>query len=301
MVVLLKKIFARLPVFIFFICCGCMHPVVNNVSVSPVRFNIQIPFQRDSKGIILSTYWGAGNHEYNLYLDNHSPTWANDDVIRNNLSVSKSKDFLYNTTTADGKNIEGDVYLCDSISIGQLSFKNVLFYNISNKSNAGKTDGAIGENIMNQGIWKIDFKNHLLTIASSADSIKELQQAVLLPAAFTEKAIEIEVSFRNNIKKKVELDLGYNGFIIMPAAAFTIIADGNKKAFKQPRRFSTPAGVANIEDITVSDSIQVGRQQFGTLISSNELVKETLIGLAFFSQFEFIVIDYINKAVYLYK
>jgi hypothetical protein len=194
--------------FLFF---GCRQTNSSRAFVFPNHFNIQIPFHRDSKGIIISTYWGVANKEYKLYLDNHSPTWANNDIISKNPSVSKSNDFLFSTTTAEGKNIEGDVYLCDSISVGELRFKNVLFYNFSNKEIAGKTDGVIGKNIMAEAIWKIDFRDNTLTIASSIDSIKEIPETILLPAVFTDKAIEIETSFRDTIKKKVELDLGYNG------------------------------------------------------------------------------------------
>jgi len=297
---LFKKISAAI-VWVSFICWSCTHNSPPKAFTFPKHFNVQVPFRRDNKGIIISTYWGLANKEYQLYLDNHSPTWANDDIISNNPSASKSNDFLFSTTTADGKSIEGDVYLCDSISIGNLRFKNVLFYNISNKQIAGKSDGVIGENIMSEGIWKIDFRDNILTIASSVDSIKEMEQTILLPAVFTSKAIEVEAGFRNGIKKKVELDLGYNGYIMMSSFAFDSIAEGNKKSYKESRQISTPAGSANIEDISVSDSILIGQRRFNTVISTNQLVKESLIGLNFFSQFDFIIIDYVNKAVYISK
>jgi hypothetical protein len=306
MILLLKKIYAMLPgcipaVCIFFIFPGCRQPVINNVTAFPGNFKVQLPFHNDSKGIIIATYWGSAKKGYNLYLDNHSPTWTNDNVIRNNVSISKSKDFLYRTTTADGTVIEGDVYICDSINLGSVRFANVPFYNISNKTNEGKTDGAIGENIMSRGIWKIDFKNNLLTIASSIDSIEELQKARLLPAVFTTKAIEIEVSFSNATRKKIELDLGYNGCIIMPSQEFTSVIGHNKKRSTASRQFSTPAGSTTIEDVAAIDSIKVGNQSFRTFISTNRLIKEKLIGRNFFYQFDFIIIDYVNKAVYVSK
>ncbi len=35
--------------------------------------------------------------------------------------------------------------------------------------------------------------------------------------------------------------------------------------------------------------------------STNKLVKEPLIGRFFFEQFEFLILDYLNKAVYISK
>ena len=288
-------------IYIILILKGCALQNTPQTIAEPKPYKTEVPFQFDNKGILISTFWGTGKKEYKLYLDNHSPTWANDYVLHSSASVLKSKNFLYHTTTADGKVIEGDVYICNSMAIGAVNFKNIALYNISNKTNEGRVDGAIGENIMAEGIWKIDFNQQLLTVSSAIDSIKGMEQAELLPAAFTEKGIEIEVSFRNNSKEKFELDLGYNGSLIMPAREFASVTAGNKKTFTEARRFSTPAGASTVENTIVRDSIRVGRQHFATLISTNKLVKEKLIGLDFFNQFEFVVIDYINKAVYLSK
>ncbi|MEP6748183.1 MAG: hypothetical protein ABJB86_10695 [Bacteroidota bacterium] len=269
----------------------------------PEHFNIQIPFQSDSKGIIISTFWGVNKKEYKLYLDNHSPSWVNDAVLKNNPSVLRSNNLLYKTTTADGKNIHGDVYMCDKINIGELSFKNVAFYNISNEANTGKIDGVIGENIMNLGIWKIDFSNNMITFASSMDSIQGLQDTEPVPATFTDKAIEIEVTLSKSIKKKFGLDIGYNGCMIIPANEFVPLTASGKQVFKMTKKVSTPAGADTIENSVIIDSMWIGNYYWGGLsgecIATNTIVKEKLIGMGFFKQFAFLVIDYRNKAVYL--
>jgi len=157
----------------------------------------------------------------------------------------------------------------------------------------------VGESIMEHGIWKIDFENSRITIASNIDSIKGLRAAKMLPAVFTDKAIEIEIRFSNNNKQKIGLDLGYNGDIILPAAAFMLAVAPGKKTAVEKRKFSTPAGSGIVDDRSARDHIQAGGQLAEVRISSNKLVKEKLIGLGFFRQFKFMVIDYLNKAVYL--
>ena len=285
-------------------CCAlaaCMHQKAPVVDVYPKHFNIQIPFGLFAKGILIDTYWGADQVLYKLYLDNHSPTWANEHIIHYNPSISKSKDFLYSTTTADGKAIAGDVYVCDNIRLGGVHFKNVSFYNISNPSNAGKADGVIGENIMNKGVWKIDFTHQQLQFASSIDSVKGLEEAELLTAEFTDNAIEIKIAFRNAITETLELDLGYNGAVILPAEMAKPIFYGNTKIYTDSMQFSTPGGTAAIKNSVANDKIEIGGRNFNTFITSNEMVREKLIGLRFFNSFNFIVIDYLNKAVYVSK
>jgi hypothetical protein len=287
--------------FLWVLFSCCTRRAETGTIVFPKHFLIEVPFQTDNKGIIIATYWGTGKKEYWLYLDNHSPCWVNDAVLHRNTSVSKSENFIYNTSTADGQVLQGDVYMCDSINIGGLSFTNIPFYNISNENNNGKIDGAIGESIMKHGIWKIDFKNKRIAIASDIDSIQGIRSATALPALFTGKAIEIEICFSNGNKQGVGLDLGFNGAIILPSAAFMRAIAPNKKTVMEKRRFSTPAGSGIVDDRTARDRIQAGHEPFETTVSSNKLVTEKLIGLRFFKQFEFIVIDYINKAVYVSK
>ena len=153
---------------------------------------------------------------------------------------------------------------------------------------------------MHEGAWKIDFKHQQLQFASSPDSIKGWEEADLLSSRFTGDAIEIKTQFGNTVNHTLELDLGYNGFIIVPAVIFSQVTD-NKKIFKDSMRFSTPASTAIVQNSIVRDSICMGHQCIETLITTNHLVKESLVGLRFFNKFAFIILDYTNYRVYISK
>ncbi len=280
---------------------ACTEPHLPRATASHKNFHIQLPLTYNKRGITVSTYWGEEKKVLVLNLDNHSPTWLNNNAIAGNTAIKKSNYFLYKTTTADGKSIKGGVNICDSLRIESLTFKNVALYNISTPENEGHPDGVIGENIMREGIWKIDFKNHQLEFASSYDSIEGWQDAAVLPARFTEDAIEINIQFSNSIRHTLELDLGYNGFIIVPEDVFAIIIDRNKKIQKDRMEFSTPAGTSIVENSIAADSIGIGQQWFQTHISSNALVKENLIGLRFFSLYAFIILDYPHHRFFVSK
>ena len=270
--------------FIFSVFNGNTQNIGTNITVVPGHFKIKIPYEVDKVGIILNTFWGSGKIKHKLYFDNNSPTWANDHVIQNNKSVSKSKNISYKSTVADGTFIKGEVYICDSISIGEVTFKNFGFYKISNEPYAGKYEageGALGENLLSTGIWKIDFKNKMITFASSLDSIGEMQNALLLPSKFTDKAIKIEVSFLHRTTKIFQLDLGFNGMMIMPLDEFNSLELGNKLIFTDFLRFSTPSSFEDIENTTALDTIKINRKDYWTSLSTNKMAKEPLIGRGF--------------------
>ncbi len=299
-----KQLCFVVSLFTYSVFDGCAQNIGTNITVAPKHFKIQIPYEVDNVGIILNTFWGSDKINHKLYLDNDSPTWTNNNVIQNNKSVSKSKDFSYRTSVADGTFIHGDVYVCDSISLGQVTFKNFGFYKISGETHAGKNEkveGALGENLLSEGIWKIDFKNKSITFASSIDSLGEMTDAQLFPCKFTDKAIEVEVTLRDKNTKKFELDLGFNGMMIMPLKEFTLIEIGNKRIYTDSRRFSTPSSFEVVENTHAFDTIKINRNYFLTTITTNKLIKETLIGRLFFERFEFLILDYLNKSVYVSK
>jgi hypothetical protein len=116
-----------LAIILFLFCtltaCGQNNRAIT--TVTPKHFKVELPYQVDNTGIILDSYWGADKIRHKLYFDNNAPVWANSNLIRDNKSLRRSKKLLYKTSLADGTRIRGDVYTCDSISLGQVTFRNV--------------------------------------------------------------------------------------------------------------------------------------------------------------------------------
>lgn len=267
-----------------------------NIIVKPATFKIAIPFKINNRGIIIDTYWGASKTRNELLWDNNSPTWANEKVIADNKSISVSKKFFYSTTTADGTPIHGRIYNSDSISLGTITFTNVPFYEINDELN-----GALGDNMISKGVWEINFRNKEITFASTVDSLKGIDSAELFPAKFTDNGIKLAISFSNNINEDVDIDLGFDGFILLPDADFFKIATCNKCVYADSLRFSTPGSNRLVQSYHISDFITIGANKFATKIYNNKLVREKLIGLRFFETFDFVIFDYRNKLFYVSK
>lgn len=282
----------------------CSKNLETNITLQPKNFKTQVPIRLNEQGIIITTYWGEDSIEHLLYWDNHSPSWADFNIIRDTASLKKSENYNYRTTTADGTFIQGDVYFCNKVSLGNVSFFNIPFYNIVHQINKRRDDkiyGVFGEESIAKGIWKIDFKNEIITLTSNIDSLKEISEAMLLPSKFKDNVIELEVSFQKEIIKTLEVDLGYNGEIFIPIKLYNIISADNKRTLADTLLFSTPGGSENVLNHLALDSVKIGKKFFPVSIASNQSDKEMLMGAGFFKQFEFVIFDYINKAVYVSK
>src|SRR5450631_3630452 len=104
--------------FLLVLICGsynCSKNLQPNVAVQPKDFKIQIPARFNEYGILINTYWGRDSIEHLLYWDNHSPSWADFNVIKDSATLKKSQIYNYRTTTAEGAFIQGDVYMCNKI------------------------------------------------------------------------------------------------------------------------------------------------------------------------------------------
>lgn len=195
-------------------------------SLESSLFKCTIPYLESERGMMVDCYWGKGAVRHQMLWDNHSPTWVNDDVIYKNSSVFKEEDWRYRTSTADGLIIQGDVYSCDQMMLGDRILRDVKMYHIPDKNS-----GAIGYDIINYGAWKLDFQRHILTWASSIDSLDSIENAERLPGTFTDTGITIQLMLGNKIKKDAQVDFGYKDGILIPLVDFQLVTGGRPDTF----------------------------------------------------------------------
>ena len=90
-------------------------------------------------------------------------------MISETKSLKKADNISYRISTADGKALTGHVFICDSVFIDDVSFSNVLAYNINDTS--FRYNGVIGADIISLGAWMFNFDEGEATFASSIDSL----------------------------------------------------------------------------------------------------------------------------------
>lgn len=279
----------------------CTSTMTTSIKVSPKHFKVQVPFIINGRGLIINTYWGSKKEHHVLCLDNNSPSWIKHSFIQYNQSFVKSKNLSFKTSTADGSSIQGDVGICDSIFFDNLVFLNVPFYVMpDNQKDNNIDDGVFGIDAMSKGIWKIDFRKEELTFASDIKSFKEIRQSEIFPASFNRNSITVDVAFGDNNIKRMAIDLGYNDDMLLPLSEFKAINESDK-IFIDSARFSTPASENIVKNLSAFDTVKINENWFFTMTSSNEMVKERLIGLKFFRKFDYVIFDFINKRIYIPK
>ena len=283
---------------IIFLGCGCQKKTA--IHVFPRAFNIQVPMTFNDRGIVIKTYWGAEKKCHLLRLDNFSPSWIQSSAAGYSSSFKKSGQ-RFKTSTADGTSIKGAVGICDSLVFESLLFTEVPFYVMATVPNDKRNDdGVFGADLMSAGVWKLDFLHGLLTFASSLDSIDGLDRAEVLYSTFTDNHTKIEVKFGSGITKTMSIDLGYNGYLLLPMDEFEQLRQ-SKYVVPGTATFSTPASRSVVEQRSFLDTVKINPHQFLTVVASNEKVKERLVGWRFFKQLDFMIIDFINRKVYLPK
>jgi len=290
-----------IPGFLICMTLGCTHQINSGVSITPKKFKVQIPFILNGRGIIINTYWGAEKTHHVLCIDNYSPSWIKEPLIKYNNSFSVSKGNTFRTSTADGTPIQGKIGICDSLTFENVTFLKAPFYIMPpNAADDKNDDGVFGSELMSKGIWKIDFKRNELTFTSDIDSLQGVTQTETFPSIFNDQSIKINVEFGNNIVKTMAIDLGFNGELMMPLKEFDKLSNRNR-AISGPARFSTPGSNQNVNSLMIFDTVNINHNWFFAVISSNETVRERLIGLQFFRRFDFVIFDFINKRIYVPK
>ncbi|MBL7699269.1 MAG: aspartyl protease family protein [Chitinophagaceae bacterium] len=247
-------------------------------------FYSEVPFRMDD-GIFIEAVWDKDTIP--TLVDNHSPSWINKKALEK-IKATPTGD-SYSTTTADGRNINGEVYEVKNVRIGNATFPSVSVYLIDNGSD--RPAAVLGEDVLREGALKIDFKEKKLTLSN-----KDLDRsgAYEIKSNFNREGISLSVTFRENISEEIYLDIAYNNEVLLPANDFEKILKGRRPG-KQQLQFSTPSGSQLIETSLIPDTINIDGKNFPTLLTSNVVATEKLIGLAFFRRFRYMIVDYRNK------
>jgi predicted aspartyl protease len=108
----------------------------------------------------------------------------------------------------------------------------------------------------------------------------------------------MRLGFKGGGTKLLQLDLGFNGGLLLPSKDFRQLTRGSLHIDTQMKQFSTPGSTNELKTSIVSDTVYIGKVPFATVVCANELASERLIGLGFFQHFEWLILDYKARRVY---
>lgn len=272
--------------------------------VSPAAFKTEVSFVQPQDGrIYVPVYFEKANVTRMLLFDTHAPFSINNSIVDNSAGefsfVSKSN---IPKKTPDGRSIDNNFYLTDGVKFGNVRFDHVMVNGVpeTNYNDQYPYDGIFGDNLLSEAVWKIDFEHKTITMASSIDSISGLKEARVIPSTLsTTDKFKIKCEFDNNVRETMKIDLGYNGHFVMPKKDFDKI-DNKQKAVIKKGEITTLAGTKPTNFYILDNSmIKLGTENIYSNIRSNDFITKKYIGVGFFSKYKFIVLDYLNKKLYI--
>lgn len=279
---------------------GCRSDPYSSINIAPGHFKMSTPFLIGTHGILINTNWGADKKHHVLFIDNFSPSWIKKSVLQADGRLLHNSAYNFKTSTGSGKLLEGNVGLCDSLLFGAVAFNKAPFYIIDSEPDDQTYDGAFGSELMSKGIWKIDFKNNVLTFVSSIDSLPESAGCEPIVAVVDNNRIVINVKSARGLTQPMFVDLGFNGDLLVSEDDSMYLSSRNKFSSEQ-MMLSTPSDTKIVSRLSAIDTVQISNHWFVTMLSTRKSSKDRLIGLQFFKRFQFIIIDFKNKKLLVPK
>ena len=264
----------------------------------------EIPFTFDYRvPIIKATIKG---NEYHFLFDTGMPTALSKDIIK--------EYHLKSTQSGVGRDVNGNTsnenyVTIDEIKVGGISFKNIETLAVDLKNGFElkclNIDGVIGNNLILNAIWEIDYKNKIIRLTNTKSLLNIADDTVVLNFKTNKKrkqnSPKIDLVINNKKIKSVKFDTGSNGGLNMPFDFFSKVLDpkksiesfGSTSASLYGKGKSKKYIDANVRSIKMG-SIQLNDQ----IVSFNS--KTPLVGSRFLKGYK-IVIDYKEHKIYMTK
>lgn len=208
----------------------------------------------------------------------------------------------------DGDRIDGEIFKIPSISIGNISQKNVLVGVYPPLDDYG-VDGLISLKFFEDNPFAIDFKNRTIQFYTTSTIPKNIDiQVPIQLKKHRDISLDMFIPIRLNDKLTVQAEFdtgsGYNVFLVNPHFIEALDLDITHAEIST---YTTPISQNELKDTNLAlNSVQVGNSQ-SPIISKNitatfreGLIYEALIGSSLFSDKK-ILIDIPNKTFSILK
>lgn len=235
------------------------------------------------------------DRKYDFLFDTGAEsTFLNDDIP----TPEKEKGF------ATINNIRGKNFIVKRVAVDTLLIGSVAFYNLAGyiKGPLNGMDGILGSNIIQQCAWKFDFASRQVYVAKDGRAFDTRGHGIPLKIRGNKTYVHGKV---NDVAIEFLLDFGFDGFAhignqhIDSARLNTISTDAwygqsVQTSFDSAQAIHLDTSFYSIGDLTI------GNQSLeNELIASYYFQKTSLLGMDFFSRFNYVVLDYPNKMLYL--
>jgi hypothetical protein len=291
---------------LLFASCSAIKTIklINKGSVVQTKFSTEIPFETSVSGHIIIKVKIKGAYRKFIF-DTGAPNAISKDLAEEINAIS-----LVETKAVDSQKKKQGLKLValDSVFINEACFINtaalVVDFNQSNEIKCFGADGLIGNNLMKNAVWQIDFEKKVIKLTNEVTS-GDLQNAVSVP--FTTDATcapKMNLSIGGIADKGVIIDFGSNGYYHTTASVFKKLKKQNSISKYAYAFGSIASGMFGAQTDTTFYAIvpewKMSPMNFkNNLLSFSEQGQKT-IGCEFFKNYV-TTIDFKKHTIYLNK
>ena len=272
--------------------------LTNNQSIKEIPFNFDYGVP-----IIKAT---INDKEYNFLFDTGMPTVLSES-ISNELNLKSIRSIV--GMDVNGNRKQESYVIVNEIIVGGISFKKVE--TLTTDLRAGfeigclNLDGVIGNNLIKNAIWEIDYKNKVIRITDNIDNFEIPENTNIIKFKTNAKkgyySPSIDVSVNKKEKKGVKFDTGSNGGIKLPLNFYSNVLDTNKSIEYYGKASAAIYGKGENKNYVDSkvNSIEIGDLQLQNQIVTFDENFPT-IGNEFLKNYK-IIITYDENKIYMIK
>lgn len=294
---------------IILLACSCnVFKYADRGDLSVENFKTEIPFKvLKEMAIAVPLKVDNSKESYIFHFDTHDPEscYSSASPLTKNKHVTYLGSSSLKVSTTSGEKIDREYYNVDSIFIGNIVVTNAALLKIPEKQDLQDTvyphmDGILGLNLLRKGIWKIDFQANIITFTSSMDSLSDVNDKLLFAESNLFDIFNVQTTF-NGLQKKLAVDLGTNAGVFLPLEDMKQLSHFGQAEIRNTTK-KTAAGIsAEALYRLPQETISLNNQQFTVKVAGSSNQRDGVIGLAFFRQFRYIILDYPGRKMYVSK
>ncbi len=255
-----------------------------------------IPFEYIDGKIIVKV--DIKNQKHNFIFDTGAFTILSDE-LKGQLS-EKKENMIFEGIDANNSSSKNEMFSTDALKIADLKFKkvNFSFMNISWMASRAcmKISGVFGANMMNNKVWRIDFRTKTITIS---DKITENSaQSISIP--FSEESFTHVPTINVNIRKQnldMVFDTGSGSGFTLDSKSYQLVKDDNFLTFEGLLSQSLNSVSKGERWLDVMEA-EVNNNILGNQIVDTSSDSRNLVGTRFMENY-LIDLDFINKKIIL--
>lgn len=187
-----------------------------------------------------------------------------------------------------------------AIELGNIAINNVTYMKTVFLPN--EAFGVLGRNVTRSGVWFFDFNTNKLILANSIDKIDISSNCKVLDVKFNFVEDIIFTPKIEGKEVKLKLDFGYAGMVLLPAKVL------NKYRFSDTTSKLVELGSLSGSSLTTKiyatdKRMEMGGEMYNVNLESYSSYesKNGLVGLGFFRQYRYLIIDYSKGKLYVGK